>query len=397
MPQKPTSLSLSNLSPGSSELSHADVFGHLARAAQTATLLGGVTPPPADSILKAIGGSATIIVNMIQQHLKNKKDIKNLISDIEKSVSMICAEAEFLSPLTSPRFHDAMNEFESSLRGIQKSLEMSQSPPQRKRDKLRRFFQSDSVRETLLEYTEEFRKLRENLQSSCLMEVQRRVDALHETQFLADHLRPVSHEVRDAARAEPCMDGTRIGVLEKISAWVKDPNAKNIFWINGGPGAGKKKILTLLKDGGFDVGHKAVMAQFAGLVQGPFSGLELPGCLVVVMDALDECGSEPDHLNQMLRTLSSWAMLPGQFKLIVTGRNVHNIETILSPISVVFTLTSGVNASLADLADIGEFLRAKLPWAESRACEELEKKAAGLFIWAKTAVTFLNGVFTKVV
>ncbi|KAF8870409.1 hypothetical protein BD779DRAFT_1580245, partial [Infundibulicybe gibba] len=26
---------------------------------------------------------------------------------------------------------------------------------------------------------------------------------------------------------------TRIGVLEKISAWVKDPNAKNILWING--------------------------------------------------------------------------------------------------------------------------------------------------------------------
>ncbi|KAF8869156.1 hypothetical protein BD779DRAFT_1588647, partial [Infundibulicybe gibba] len=38
------------------------------------------------------------------------------------------------------------------------------------------------------------------------------------------------------------MDGTRVGVLGEISAWVKDPNAKNIFWINGGPGAGKSAV-----------------------------------------------------------------------------------------------------------------------------------------------------------
>ncbi|KAF8873254.1 hypothetical protein BD779DRAFT_1477130 [Infundibulicybe gibba] len=79
----------------------------------TVALLGEVAPPPAGSILKAIGGSAAVIVGMIQQHVKNKKDVKSLISDIEKSISMICAEAEFLSPLTSPRFHDTMNEFQS--------------------------------------------------------------------------------------------------------------------------------------------------------------------------------------------------------------------------------------------------------------------------------------------
>ncbi|KAF8868556.1 hypothetical protein BD779DRAFT_1634924 [Infundibulicybe gibba] len=138
----------------------------------------------------------------------------------------------------------------------------------------------------------------------------------------------------------PCMDGTRVGLLDKISAWANDPDAKNIFWINGSPGSGKsavaasvvkmlrdmhqlgsfyvfkhghaklanplavwctivydlvqipppscygqfhvdlrKRILTLLKDGEFDAGHKVVMAQFTGLVQGPFSGLKLPGCL----------------------------------------------------------------------------------------------------------------------
>ncbi|KAF8885138.1 hypothetical protein BD779DRAFT_1394817, partial [Infundibulicybe gibba] len=147
-----------------------------------------------------------------------------------------------------------------------------------------------------------------------------------------------------------CMEGTRVEVLDKISAWVMDLDAKNIFWINGSPGAGKsavaaslvrmlhdmcqlgsfyvlkrghatladplavwctivhdlvqtppsschgqfhvnlqKKLLALLKDGGFDAGHRAVMAQFRDLVQGPFSGLELSGCPVVVIDALDEC------------------------------------------------------------------------------------------------------------
>ncbi|KAF8868555.1 hypothetical protein BD779DRAFT_1481285 [Infundibulicybe gibba] len=186
MPQEPSTLPLSNLSPSPGS-SPADVVGHLGRAAQTVALLGEVAPPPAGSILKAIGGSAAVIVGMIQQHVKNKKDVKSLISDIEKSISMICAEAEFLSPLTSPRFHDTMNEFQSLLDEMQKLLETSQSPPRRKRDKLKRFFQSDSIRETLLEYAEEFRKLRENLQSSCLMEVQRRVGMW---------IRPSSHRLK---------------------------------------------------------------------------------------------------------------------------------------------------------------------------------------------------------
>ncbi|KAF8869157.1 hypothetical protein BD779DRAFT_780807 [Infundibulicybe gibba] len=172
MPQKPTSLSPSNLGPSLSDSSHADVVGHLARAAQAITSIGEVAPPPAGLILKAIGGSATIIVGMIQQHLKNKKDTKNLISDIGESVSIIRAEAEFLSPLASPRFHEAVNQFESSLRKMQKSLEVSQSPSERKRDKVKRFFQSDSIRETLLAYAGEFRELKENLQSSRLIDVQ---------------------------------------------------------------------------------------------------------------------------------------------------------------------------------------------------------------------------------
>ncbi|KAF8885130.1 hypothetical protein BD779DRAFT_1646789, partial [Infundibulicybe gibba] len=452
MSQHPASLPLSTLGP-SSESSHADVVGHLARAAQTVTLIGELTPLPAGPILRAIGGSATIIVSMVQQHLKNKKDAKNLISDIEKSVSIVCAEAKFLSPLTSPRFHEAMNEFKLSLDRVRGSLEISQSPPQRTWDKLKRRFRSDSVRETLLEHAEEFRRLRENLQLSCLMEVQCRVDALHESKFLADCLQPISHEVRNAARAEPCMEGTRIDVLDKISAWVKDPDAKNIFWINGGPGAGKsavaasvvkmlqdahqlgsfyvfrhghakladpiavwctivhdlvqtpppssygqfhgdfrRKILTLLRDGGFDAGHKAVMAQFRALIQGPLSQLGLSGCPVVVIDALDECGSGPGQLVQMLGTLE---LLPRHFKVIVTGRNVHDVERVLSPISEVFTLTSGVDVSSADLADIGGFFKAQLPWVVPRVHEKLQEKAAGLFIWAKTAVTFLNESLDK--
>ncbi|KAF8889240.1 hypothetical protein BD779DRAFT_1439406, partial [Infundibulicybe gibba] len=270
--------------------------------------------------------------------------------------------------------------------------------------------------------------------------------------MIREQLRATSHEVRDAARAEPCMAGTRKGILHDVQLWAQDPDSKNILWISGSPGAGKsaivasivqelsqqhclgafypfdkrgggdlttpfafwrtilydliqdpppsrhkqfhaslrREILGLITQPGFDAGSKDIEA--VGNIPAQSSLPDGHGFLVVVIDALDECGTESDiYFHAFLRTLVSWGSLPKAFKLVVTSWNVHSIERMLSPVSQVLTIPTGSNVTKAASADIRMFLDLNLPKATPNICAELETKAAGMFIWATTAVKFLKG------
>ncbi|KZV65025.1 hypothetical protein PENSPDRAFT_704841, partial [Peniophora sp. CONT] len=46
----------------------------------------------------------------------------------------------------------------------------------------------------------------------------------------------------DAQRPDGCMEGTRVGVLEDLRAWSRDPHAHRIYWLNGMAGTGKSAI-----------------------------------------------------------------------------------------------------------------------------------------------------------
>lgn len=52
----------------------------------------------------------------------------------------------------------------------------------------------------------------------------------------------VPAKLRDQARAERCMKGTREDVWAHIDAWLHDMGAPNIFWLSGSPGAGKSAV-----------------------------------------------------------------------------------------------------------------------------------------------------------
>ncbi|KAF8869801.1 hypothetical protein BD779DRAFT_1401325, partial [Infundibulicybe gibba] len=179
-----------------------------------------------------------------------------------------------------------------------------------------------------------------------------------------------------------CMPGTRRDILDTVTAWLQNPDARNILWVSGSPGAGKsavaasvvdrlkaqgelgsfyvfkqgnatladpvavwrtivhdlvhvpfpskhdhfhvefrRRILTLLQGSTFDAGSRDVEAQFEALIQEPMKDLGVSGFPVIVIDALDECGTQSQLEFQMfLRTLVSWSRLPRGFRLVVTGR-----------------------------------------------------------------------------
>ena len=54
-------------------------------------------------------------------------------------------------------------------------------------------------------------------------------------------LKPV---YREGSYVQPCMEGTRTGILQEIDVWLEDTKAANILWLSGSPGAGKSAIMS---------------------------------------------------------------------------------------------------------------------------------------------------------
>jgi Cdc6-like AAA superfamily ATPase len=176
-----------------------------------------------------------------------------------------------------------------------------------------------------------------------------------------------------------CMKGTRKDVLSTVDDWVNDftIDTPNILLLSGSPGAGKSTIAasvvsdldrrkrlgssfafkhseaslsdptavwrTVASDlarfhpgvkdnlveilGRVEPGRADIDLQFQRLIEEPLTrnveGLS-HNPPVVVLDALDECGSDRSlsgQRRQLLDTLRKWGNLPCAFKLIVTSRD----------------------------------------------------------------------------
>lgn len=57
-----------------------------------------------------------------------------------------------------------------------------------------------------------------------------------------DKLEPVRDASFKFDRHFSCLKGTRIGILEKLMEWAKDPQSQPIFWLSGIAGTGKSTI-----------------------------------------------------------------------------------------------------------------------------------------------------------
>ena len=240
------------------------------------------------------------------------------------------------------------------------------------------------------------------------------------------------------------MPGTREDVLTLIKTWLYDPNEPNIFWLSGSPGSGKTAIASTvvaefdcfsgkfffcrdeaeLQDpdnlwrrialdlalGSDDLKQSIALAlktqkanirgldismQFEHLISKPLQqvfGTSGKTCLVVV-DALDECNS----YETLLPSLVSWSHLPKSFKLLITSRQYHIIQNRLKSACVHHNLNTGDGISTQTSDDIEKYFIARfsevtrLPpgWPDPAKVSFLVKKAAGLFIWAKSVMDFI--------
>lgn len=172
----------------------------------------------------------------------------------------------------------------------------------------------------------------------------------------------------------------------------------------------KAALMLALKDKrNTDVQDDSVLVQLEKLIKGPLEmdqketgsrPPELPYPTIIV-DALDECYSEVDRA-LLLKSLSFW---PDGVKLMLTSRYHQDFDERTVGSSCLINLATGDDVSADSRDDIGLFFEEKFKEMRSRSdfkffnlppvwpavleIEEMTDYAAGLFIWADMAVSYV--------
>ncbi|KAG8802333.1 hypothetical protein FRC18_007580, partial [Serendipita sp. 400] len=173
----------------------------------------------------------------------------------------------------------------------------------------------------------------------------------------------------------------------------------------------RKSLATKMKKEEIDLETPNIDILFQQLVQDPLTkigNISIEQSPIIIIDALDECGGLEGQRSKdrqdLLRTLDSWSKLPRNFKLIVTSREEGDISRLFSrtqPCTI--ELSTGAKTDTQSKQDIQTFLEIGFKtiaerysgtlspdWPGSRITEELAIKAGGLFIWASTAIKFID-------
>ncbi|CCO34288.1 hypothetical protein BN14_08383 [Rhizoctonia solani AG-1 IB] len=221
-----------------------------------------------------------------------------------------------------------------------------------------------------------------------------RIEALSPSK-LAAHNSMLGVEVKRRA----CASNTRIELLRKINHWSHDPDAPNIYWMNGMAGTGKTTIAytfseSLKARNDPDIGTQTITHQFERLIKEPLASVKdaMPTGLVIVIDALDEC-SNTEGVRMILDMLFRMATsLP--LKFFVTSRpepSVHSRVLAQPDKTRLLFVLHEIESSLVQ-ADIEVYLREELPVdkVSDTQLKQLAELAGNLFIYAATAIRYIR-------
>ncbi|KAG8736526.1 POC1 centriolar protein A [Ceratobasidium sp. 414] len=269
--------------------------------------------------------------------------------------------------------------------------------------------------------------------------------------MLLNDLKPVGQAKYDPDRA--CMPGTREELIKEVLDWCKRPNLPDqpatgrLLWVHGHAGLGKSAIATsvcqalddekLLAASFFckrddperrdpqrsltslvhslavrnsSYGNEVAKAlqedislcrspmqtQYDKLVRDVLGSPALAyssDCLVIVVDALDECGDQSTR-RRLLTYLLRMSQLVTWLRVVVTSRPDKDIEETFDQTDAVVFSSLDVHQHNAS-KDIHTFIHTRLANSKNARLlpedtgDRLTEHADGLFIWAQTACQFI--------
>ncbi|KAJ7938605.1 hypothetical protein B0H13DRAFT_1587562, partial [Mycena leptocephala] len=250
-----------------------------------------------------------------------------------------------------------------------------------------------------------------------------------------------------------CLPGTRSEIIKDITQRLTTPSEARIVWLSGVAGSGKSTVATSVSEYFRGLGRlgtflcftrndvvgsdptlvlhavafglakahphieRAICSalsrdsnlveapidkQFQELLLGPLESVKqhLVGPFIVVMDALDEC---PDDSRNVLGNLiaNSLTKLPAAFQFFVTSRPDSDITRVFRNKTAVQERSLDITTESRN--DISVYIRDRLAtirqahpsldpkWPEEKIEEQLISLSGNLFIWAATALNFVEG------
>ncbi|MDQ1532138.1 MAG: hypothetical protein QOE37_2263, partial [Microbacteriaceae bacterium] len=255
----------------------------------------------------------------------------------------------------------------------------------------------------------------------------------------------------------PCLPKTRLDVIKAFTEWIADGlnNQKKVLWLHGLAGSGKSTISTTLAHtmrglhrlGAFFYFNRDIPERNAATLIGTLAhqlatfdaqiGAEVSrvvernpniaampldfqfanllatkalksmewsgGPIVLVIDALDECGTERDRRHIMQVLSKGFSDLPPFVRVVVSSREEPDIEAAFEPHPAIYSYHLDINSPTTG-EDITEFLRYRLAeirtankyilfpsdWPSDNVLYALRARAAGLFVWASTACLYVD-------
>jgi hypothetical protein len=251
-----------------------------------------------------------------------------------------------------------------------------------------------------------------------------------------------------------CLPSTRLELIDFITRWATDPSPEqhqNVLWLWGFSGSGKSTLTMTIADmfwklgrvGAFlffdrksaegndpnvvirtlayklalfddQIGEKVASAvegnrdiiqqsfseQFLKLIAEPLGSIDplrIAGPILVILDALDECGNEESRKLLLSALAQGSAKLPLSLRFLVTSRPEQDIRDIFDPLLHILPHELDTTSE-SNVRDISLFIQYRLHeiakdqhWPERKQIDQLATKAAGLFIFASTACEFIKG------
>ncbi|KAJ7609403.1 hypothetical protein FB45DRAFT_845337 [Roridomyces roridus] len=261
-----------------------------------------------------------------------------------------------------------------------------------------------------------------------------------------DMLKRLNPMDMNAGLRTTCLLGTRQKLLDDIADWITLPSAtRNVLWLSGVAGCGKSTISTTISErfraldrlgaflffqrgdsahsdpgavirtlayslGLFDARFAAAISaainrdagivnapirtQFAELLLAPLQSVEqyMDGPILIILDALDECGNADSRPALLSLLADEFPKLPRVFRFLITSRRESDLAGRFKTRFEEISLDPGI---IASTADIEVFFRHEMAQIREQKNAEvniqrLVQLSGDLFIWASTATRFIG-------